>query len=165
VSKAAALALAACALLAGCATPPAPRAAAPAGTAAEASWSGRLALRVEDGRTAPLSAGFDLRGRPEAGELRLGTALGGTVAVLQWAPGRAVLRSGTQEQQFESLDALVAHVAGTALPVQALFDWLDGKPTEVPGWRVDLAQIGQGRLQATRTEPAPAADLRIALDR
>lgn len=146
------------ALLAACATPQ--RTQAPAGTQV---WTGRLALTVEGGQ--PFAAGFELKGGPSAGELSLYTPLGGTAGVLSWAPGSATLRSGNSSpRQFDSLDALVAEVTGTPLPVAALFDWLEGKPTEVPGWRVDVSQVAQGRLRAQRSTPPPLADLRVAFE-
>ena len=145
------------ALLAGCATP---RPAAPPGVKV---WNGRLALTVEGGQ--PFSAGFELKGAPAAGELTLFNPLGGTAGVLVWSPGTAQLRTGGEARQFDSLDALVEEVTGTPLPVGALFDWLDGKPTQVPGWQVDLSQVDQGRLRAQRSEPPPPADLRVAFER
>jgi outer membrane lipoprotein LolB len=146
------------ALLAGCATPQRPQ--APTGSPV---WTGRLALTVEGGQ--PFAAGFELKGGPEAGELSLTTPLGGTAGVLAWAPGSATLRSGNGKQrQFASLDALVADVTGTPLPVAALFDWLQGKATEVPGWQVDVSQVAQGRLRAQRSAPPPLADLRVAFE-
>jgi outer membrane lipoprotein LolB len=146
------------ALLAACATPQ--RTQAPAGTQV---WTGRLALTVEGGQ--PFAAGFELKGSPSAGELRLYTPLGGTAGVLSWAPGSATLRSGNAApRQFDSLDALATEVTGTPLPVAALFDWLDGKATEVPGWTVDVSQVAQGRLRAQRSTPPPLADLRVAFE-
>lgn len=146
------------ALLLGCATPPPP--------AAEGrAWSGRLALAVDDARQTALSAGFDLRGSPRAGELILLSPVGLTLARLSWAPGEAVLRAGGEEQRFDSLQALASAATGTELPLAALFDWLDGRPTPVPGWEVDLSGLAQGRLLATRASPPPAARLRLALER
>ena len=149
--------------VAGCAQPV--RTSTPAGPAAS-HWSGRLALQVEDNSSQPVSAGFDLRGSAEAGEMTLLNPLGGTLAVLAWAPGSATLRSSSsQVRQFESLEALAAHVTGTPIPVAALFDWLAGIDTPVPGWQADLSQLSQGRLRARRLQPLPVADLRLALDR
>jgi outer membrane lipoprotein LolB len=146
------------AVLAGCATPR--RAEAPPGVQV---WSGRLALNVDGAQ--PFSAGFELKGAPAAGELALFTPLGGTAGVLTWAPGSASLKSGRETRQFPSLDALATEVTGTPLPIAALFDWLEGRATEVPGWQVDLSQVAQGRLRAQRTSPPPAADLRVAFER
>jgi outer membrane lipoprotein LolB len=144
-------------LLAGCATPPRPQA-----EPGMQAWSGRLALTVEGGQ--PFSAGFDLKGAPESGELTLYTPLGGTAGVLAWAPGSATLRTDKGTRQFGSLDELAAEVTGTALPIAALFDWLQGRATQVPGWQVDVSQVAQGRLRAQRTAPPPAADLRVAFE-
>lgn len=152
------------ALVAGCAQPPRRPGGAAAPGAPRQSWSGRLALQVEDARTQSFSAGFDLRGTAQSGEMTLTNPLGGTLAVLAWTPGSALLRSGSETRQFESLDALAAHVTGTPIPVAALFDWLGGVDTPVPGWQPDLSQLAQGRLRARRSDPPPAADLRLAFD-
>ena len=147
--------------LAGCAQP------ALAPHADEASlgvWRGRLALQVEDSPSQSFSAGFELRGRPDAGELTLYNPLGGTLAALRWAPGTATLRTGEQMRQFDSIDGLVAAATGTALPVASLFDWLAGHNSTVPGWEADLSALPKGRLRAHRFAPAPVADLRVALD-
>lgn len=146
------------AALAGCATP---RPAPPPGVQA---WSGRLALAVEGRSDQSFSAGFELRGAPEAGELTLFNPLGGTLGVLAWEPGRAILRANGGTREFASLDEVAIEVTGAAIPITALFDWLEGRPTAVAGWTVDVTQLPQGRLRARRTDPAPAADLRIALN-
>lgn len=150
-------------LVAACASPP--RTAGSA-TGEAPVRSGRLAMSVQDQPGQSFSAGFELKGRPEAGELALFNPIGGTVAVLRWHPGSAVLiPQGGQPQQFASVEAMVQQATGAALPVAALFDWLDGLHTQVPGWQVDLSSIGDGRLRARRFEPAPEADLRVVLDR
>lgn len=146
-------------LLAGCAAPV--KTALPPGVQA---WAGRMALSVEGKRDQSFSAGFELKGAPQAGELTLFNPLGGTVGVLAWAPGSATLRSGNEVRQFASLDELSTEVTGAAIPVAALFDWLAGKPTEVRGWQVDLSDLPQGRLRAQRSSPTPPADLRVALE-
>ncbi|MFC5495978.1 lipoprotein insertase outer membrane protein LolB [Caenimonas terrae] len=149
-------------LLAGCASPQL----APQKEEVSASvWHGRMALQVEDQPSQSFSAGFELRGRAEQGELTLYNPLGGTLAALQWAPGSATLRSGNEVKQFDSIDALVAGATGTAIPVASLFDWLAGSNTPVTGWEADLSQLPQGRLRARRVAPPPAADLRVALDK
>ncbi len=151
-------ALALPALLAACATP---RRSQPQPGAQ--SWAGRLALAVQG--QAPFNAGFELKGLPTAGELRLFTPLGGTAGVLLWSPGSATLRTGDGMRQFPSLEALAQEVTGAPLPIAALFDWLAGRATEVPGWQVDVSQVGEGRLRAQRAAPPPVADLRIAFER
>ncbi len=148
--------------IAGCAQPPrAPE----QSDSATGVWRGRLALQVEDNASQSFSAGFELRGRPEAGELMLYNPLGGTLAALNWAPGMATLQLGREVRQFDSIDALVAGATGTAIPVASLFQWLAGNNTPVAGWEADLSQLGQGRLHARRLAPPPLADLRVALDK
>jgi len=148
-------------LIAGCATPPRPEVAP---GSRSGPWSGRLALQVEDRQSQSFSAAFELSGNAQAGKLALSSPLGGTLAVLSWAPGSATLQNNGQTRQFESVDALVTHATGSAIPVAALFDWLRGANTPVPGWKADLSQLAQGRLHAERLEPPPHADLRVILD-
>jgi outer membrane lipoprotein LolB len=153
-------AAAACALLLGaCAAPRTPSA------PGVQSWNGRLALNVEGQASQSFSAGFELKGAPETGELRLTNPLGGTAAVLSWAPGRATLESSGNTRQFPSLEALAQEATGAPIPVAALFDWLAGRATAVPGWQVDLSQVAEGRLRAQRTTPPPPADLRLVFER
>ncbi len=117
-------------------------------------WSGRLALQIEGRPEGSFTASFDLRGSARAGELELFTPLGGTAAWLQWAPGQARLRApGQPERQAASLDDLLVQATGTPLPVAALFDWLAGVATPVPGWQPDLSQRLTGRLAARRESP------------
>jgi len=118
------------ALLGACAQPP-----RPAGGAAD-HWSGRLAVQVEDASAQSFSAGFELQGSPQAGELTLFNPLGNVMAQLQWRPG---------------------------LPIAALFGWLKGEAVQATGWQADLSALGQGRLTATRHTPAPQTILRVAL--
>jgi outer membrane lipoprotein LolB len=163
VNRFAGLALALCALvLGGCATPVRPPSTAPQ---SGAMWTGRMALQVEGNANQSFSASFELKGSAQAGDMTLYTPLGSTIAALSWAPGAATLRASGKTQQFESVDALAAEATGTAIPVAALFDWLSGKDTKVPGWQADLSQVQQGRLMARRVDPAPVADLRVAFDR
>ncbi|QCB46552.1 lipoprotein insertase outer membrane protein LolB [Hydrogenophaga sp. PAMC20947] len=142
-------------LLAGCA---APRSAPVAGIA---SWNGRMALNVQSEPPQAYSAGFDLQGSAQSGELLLATPLGTTLATLQWAPGRAVLIQGDQTTERTSLEALSADLGGTALPVAALFAWLEGRPVKVMGWEADLSRHNEGRITARRSDPLPAAELRL----
>ena len=149
-------------LLSACATAPKP----PAGATAELGpWTGRLALTVQDRPGDSFAAGFELKGNPDRGELELLSPLGGTLGILQWQPGRATLRTNSRTTDYESLDALVTQLAGTSIPVAALFDWLRGLPTPVPGWTPDVTNIAQGRITAVRTNPLPQADLRVLLER
>ncbi len=148
-------------LAAGCASPPR---ATPSESAA-GLWSGRLALQVKDNPSQSFSASFELKGNAQAGELTLSTPIGSTLAVLAWVPGSATLRRNGETQRFDTMEDLAARATGSAIPLAALFDWLRGIATPVPGWRPDLSQLGQGRLAALRLEPPPETDLRVIFER
>ncbi len=150
--------------LAGCATPPS----TPIESRTEqTTWSGRLSLQVEEqvGQAAQsFSAAFELQGNAAQGELTLLNPLGNALAHIDWTPAHARLQSGEKTQESTSLDILLAQMTGTALPVRALFDWLRGVQTSASGWQANLADINQGRLEATRHTPAPRATLRIIFE-
>lgn len=143
------------ALLSACATPP--RSALPG----EAVWSGRLSLQVDSAPPQSFSAAFDLRGTPGEGELQLTSPLGTTLATVVWTPLHAELRQGGQVTRRGSLDELTTELSGTAVPVGALFGWLQGEQGQVPGWQADLSRQPQGRITARRSEPLPTAELRV----
>ncbi len=161
--------------VAGCALPPA----APPSTDLV---FGRLAVQVDatgDRPASSISAGFELRGDAESGELRLNSPLGTTLAAVYWGPDAVRLVTPQGEQTFADLDALSRTAFGETLPLRALPDWLHGRPwpgggeparalqtgpgfTQL-GWTVELAQFDQGRLLAWRSAP-PTVRLRAVLD-
>jgi outer membrane lipoprotein LolB len=128
-------------------------------------WSGRLALQVDGSAAQSFSASFELKGSAEAGELTLFNPLGGTVARMLWQPGSATLHAHGEIRPFDSLETLVVQATGAPLPLAALFDWLRGRNTPVPGWQADLARLDDGRLTAVRSQPEPTATLRVVLDK
>lgn len=146
-------------LAAGCATP------RMTPVDANAYWSGRMAIQVLKDPPESLSAGFELQGSAQAGEMVLLSPIGTTLARLEWTPQGARLAQGQQQVDSTSLQRLGARLTGTELPIAALFEWLAGRPAEAPGWQVDLSAHAQGRISAERREPSPGAVLRIALDR
>jgi outer membrane lipoprotein LolB len=164
---------AALALLAGCAsTPPAP--------SAPDTVSGRLAVLVDPTADAPArseTAAFELHGGAERGQLTLTSPLGTVVAQAQWRPGDVVLQRSDGERHYASLSALAADVFGDPLPLQALIDWLHGRPWphapsqplaapaqgfEQLGWTVSLERWGEGLLVAHRATP-PGVTVRAKL--
>ncbi len=145
--------------LTGCATPRTP----PVST--NAYWSGRLALQLQSEPPQQWSAGFELQGSAQEGELLLLSPIGTTLAHLRWTPQAARLEQGGQVTLGDSLSSLSERLQGTPLPVAALFEWLAGRQADAPGWQADLSGHAQGRLLAQRSQPAPAAVLRIVLDR
>ncbi len=149
-------------LAAGCA----PQTQQPQPLASERStWSGRLALQVQDQAAQSFSAAFELQGNAESGELRLFTPFGSVLAQLDWAPGRARLQGSGEVRESDSLDALLAQTLGTPIPVAALFAWLQGLQATASGWQADLSALDSGRLVATRYDPHPRAVLRLAFER
>jgi outer membrane lipoprotein LolB len=127
-------------------------------------WQGRLSVTVQSDPPSASSASFSLQGNARQGELDLYSPLGTTVASLHWTPKAAYLRQGAHADEFGSLDELTEKTTGAALPVQALFGWLHGTPTAVPGWTSDLSQLEQGKLIAKRQSPEPVVILRIQLE-
>ena len=149
-------------LIAGCASPV-------SGTALNSLktefWTGRISLNVKSEPEQSFSAGFELKGRPERGELTLISPLGNVLGVLRWSPGEAELDSGNRNiQRFHSVDALMAQATGAAVPLGALFAWLQGENATASGWSADLSRQAEGRILATRMQPMPRADLRVVLD-
>lgn len=149
-------------LIAGCAVP---IRATGIGYSKDAFWSGRISLQVQSEPAQSFSAGFELKGRPERGELTLISPLGNVLGVLRWSPIEAVLDSGNQKiQRFSSVDALMEQATGAAIPLSALFAWLHGDQASVSGWSADLSRHGEGRISAKRVQPTPPADLRVVLE-
>ena len=128
------------------------------------SWSGRLSLQVQSEPPQSFSGGFEIKGNPSQGELRLNSPLGNTVLAARWSPTQATLYSGSESRNYMSIDALIEQSTGAALPVAALFDWLDGKDTQSNGWTADLTRQPEGRINASRINPRPQSELRIVLD-
>ena len=128
-------------------------------------WAGRISLQIQSEPAQAFFASFELKGQAQNGELTLISPLGSILGTMRWSPGEAILTQGGSTKRFLSTDELLAQATGAAIPVSALFDWLDGKDTPTPGWMVDLSQQGNGRVTAKRVAPAPQADLRIILDK
>ncbi len=149
-------------LLTGCARPPG---SAALSDAKNDFWTGRLSLQVQSEPAQSFSAGFELKGRPERGELTLISPLGNVLGVLRWSPSEALLDSGNQKiQRFASVDALMTQATGAAVPLSALFAWLQGDNASVSGWSADLSRHSEGRIRAQRNQPLPQTDLRVVLD-
>ena len=128
-------------------------------------WSWRLGLQLQTQAPQNWSTSFELQGSAAQGHMLLLSPIGTTLARLSWSPGSAQLEQGQEKTESRSLESLSQRLTGTALPIAALFDWLQGQATAVPGWQIDLSAYPQGRLTARRSAPAPEAVLRIVLDR
>jgi outer membrane lipoprotein LolB len=152
------------ALLVGCATPT--RTAKPLSTEPinNPEWQGRISVQVLGENPTSMSASFLLRGNAKHGELDLYSPLGTTLGALQWTSKWVQLSDGGKLQYFSSLAELTQKATGAALPVEALFGWLQGQPIYATGWQADLSKLPEGSLFARRTDPAPEVTLRIKLD-
>lgn len=119
-------------------------------------WSGKLGYRVEATASTRAQAGsalFELEGSAQAGSMRLTSPLGTLLAEARWGTQGVWLRTERGEQSYASLDELGAALGealqGPPLPLVALFDWLQGRPSPAAahapaeggfsqfGWRVE----------------------------
>jgi len=149
-------------LLAGCATPaPIRSVSQPPSTK---QWQGRISVTVQSDPPRNMSAGFSLDGDARQGELNLFSPLGTTLATLQWNPTSTQWLQGSQQRRYDSMAHLTEETTGAALPMDAMFEWLEGRATPSPGWQADLSALNQGSLIAKRITPEPLVVLRIKLD-
>jgi outer membrane lipoprotein LolB len=121
------------------------------------------------------SAGFELRGTARAGELDLTSPLGTLVAQARWQPGMVELSQGAERLLFASLPDLARQLLGETVPLEALFDWLRGRPEpQAPhevtaagflqqGWDIDLTGLAAGTFTAKRSSE-PTITLRARLE-
>lgn len=161
------------ALLSGCAATP----------QTDESLRGRLSVQIAATETAPgraVSAAFVLSGDALVGRLDLNTPLGTTLARATWGPGYVELVTSKGSSSHNSLGDMSRDVVGEVLPVEALFDWLRGRPWsgapsstsyapkpsgfEQMGWSVDLSRFYAGALGARRETP-PLVTVQVRLDR
>lgn len=147
-------------------------------------WTGRLSVRADattDQSARSQSGSFELSGGAREGQLVLTGPLGATAARARWSPGGIELDTGGGPRPYPSLDAMMQDALGDALPLEAMFDWLAGRPwpgassqplpdaarkgfTQL-GWTVDLTRFDQDRLlDADRPQPLPALHVRVKLD-
>ncbi|WP_108401704.1 MULTISPECIES: lipoprotein insertase outer membrane protein LolB [Limnohabitans] len=151
-------------MLLGCTTPSRTAKALSAEQVSQPEWQGRISVEVNGEAPSSMSASFLLRGDAKNGELDLYSPLGTTLGALQWTPQFAQLSDGSKHQYFSSLEELTEKATGAALPIDAIFGWLQGRDVSTTGWTADLSAISQGSLSARRTTPSPEVTLRIKLD-
>ena len=125
-------------------------------------------LQSESGAQPPaqsFSASFELQGNAQTGELLLFSPLGTTVAELSWTAKTASLRANGETRSFNSLGELLKQATGTEIPVASLFAWMAGDNAATPGWLADLSQHALGRVVARRSDPPPAVELRLVIEK
>lgn len=129
------------------------------------TWEGRLAVHISSEPPQEFFANFELTGSDAAGVLQLISPLGTTLLHLKWDPTHAEVTQGSTTLRKNSLTELQHHLhihqSGIALPIEAWFGWLKGRPTQAPGWEPDLSEISRGRLSAHRHTPLP--EIRVKL--
>ena len=171
--------------LAGCSSVPLASGADAAALAQAPRLTGKFGLIVPAGpggqpRGQNVNASFELLGDPRRGQLEMSTPMGSLVARVSWQPGSAWVKTPDGDRAYDDIDALTQELLGEALPVQALFDWLRGRPwPQAPsraadgtgfqqlGWQVDLRRFGDQLISAQRLNPngsEPLATLRLKLD-
>ena len=151
-------------MLTGCATPSRTSKPLSAEQANSPEWQGRISVQVQGDNPTSMSASFLLHGDAKNGELDLYSPLGTTLGALQWTPHLVQLSDGGKHQYFTSLAELTEKATGAALPIEAIFGWLQGSDVQAAGWLADLSAAPQGSITARRTAPAPEVTLRIKLD-
>jgi outer membrane lipoprotein LolB len=151
-------------LLAGCATPGRFTSPMRGEQVNRPEWQGRISVQVQGNTPSSMSASFSLRGDAKNGELDLYSPLGTTLGALQWTPQMVQFSDGSKHQFFNSLAELTEHTTGAALPVDAIFGWLQGRDVQATGWLADLSAASIGTVTARRVSPEPEVMLRIKLD-
>ncbi|MDH0863518.1 outer membrane lipoprotein LolB [Mitsuaria sp. GD03876] len=171
------------AVLAGCSSVPKADGAAAAALKDAPRLTGKFGLIVPPSgsqRGQNVTASFELVGDPRRGQLEMSGPTGSLVARVSWQPGSAWLKTPDGDRAYDDIDALTQELLGEALPLQALFDWLRGRPwPQAPsraagdqafqqlGWQVDLRRFGDQLISAQRLNPngpEPLATLRLKLD-
>ena len=127
-------------------------------------WEGRLSVQVAGEPPQRISADFFLEGTARRASLTLNSPLGTRMARMQWDATLATLELGDQKRSFESVDAMTTHTLGSALPMQAFFAWLHGRPESAPGWEIQTLDRLQGRIRARSVDRTPAVQIDLVLE-
>jgi outer membrane lipoprotein LolB len=169
----------------------------PAPTAAERSYAGRFSLAVtavQAGAETQRSAWngrFALAVGPQSLTLDLVSPLGATIARFETDPREARLLvpadGGVRVSRGADAQALSEQVLGWSLPVEAMSDWVEGRPSsqrpfqrlpaeqgnerfEQDGWSVTVEHAVEGqsgrrlRMERPARDGLPAVALRVVLD-
>lgn len=140
-----------------------------------------MAVQIEGDSARSFSAGFDLQGTAETGQLSLSSALGTSLAQAHWTPAGINLQTPDGHYRFNDLTALAKEALGEPIPLAALIDWLQARPWPAApsqpldaaqptrgfsqlDWDVRLDRYQDGLVIATRRLPAPAISVRAKLD-
>jgi len=139
---------------------------------------GVLVAGTDTSEPRSFSAGFELRGSDDTGELRLTGPLGTRVAQAIWAPERVTLQDAAGMHEYASLAQLSRDTFGEPLPLGAMTWWLRGVPSpRMPstaiaepagfsqmGWTVDTSALADRSLIVARRASLPIVTVRVRLD-
>ena len=160
-------------------------ASAPGATApAPMAQQGQLSIKLQAFGKTPakgLSLGFFFSGTAQTGPLELITLMGSQVAQVHWTPQEVWLTDDKGQRRYPSMESLSEVVLGEPLPLQALVQWMRGRPdpawpsaptdgdrgfTQL-GWTIDLTEMDAKKLTATRAGGAGQRGvyIKVYLDR
>ena len=94
------------------------------------------------------------------GELRLLGPLGTTSALINWSPEHAQLQSSELKpatQLYSNLSLLVNHWLGADLPLENMFDWLNGHEVKIDGWEFSSVSPTIKTIQGKGKDTGPNA--------
>ena len=94
------------------------------------------------------------------GELRLLGPLGTTSALINWSPEHAQLQSSELKpatQLYKNLSLLVNHWLGADLPLENMFDWLNGHEVKIDGWEFSSVSPTIKTIQGKGKDTGPNA--------
>jgi outer membrane lipoprotein LolB len=137
-------------------------------------------VQVEGDSQRSFSASFELFGGTDQGALSLTSPLGSVIGRAEWHARGARLLTPEGRRFYGSVDELSEDLLGERVPMLALVDWMEGRPSTVAtsqaealedgsgfrqsGWEVDTRRAQEGRVVARRRQPDPAVTLRVVLD-
>jgi len=91
-----------------------------------------MSLTVHQTPVQHVAAAFELEGNAIQGELTLFSPLGHPSLVLRWSPEQAQWLQNGKTRNCANLSEMTLAATGTDLPLDALFDWLDGRDSQHP---------------------------------
>lgn len=168
-----------CAWLAACATPRGEQ--APAAADALFAVEGRMSVVTieDDARPRSTTGRFTWVEYAGRSEIALYSPFGETLARIEVAPWRSVMRTPQAIEQAATPEALVDRVLGFTLPVSGLRDWMRGRSRrgvvlapqtfDEDGWRISFPRMQDDQalpriVRLERGQPS-AVEVRLVIDR
>jgi outer membrane lipoprotein LolB len=121
-----------------------------------------MALHIDGNPVQRWHAGFSLRGNAEQGALDVLSPLGNIMAQARWNASGARVQRAKATEHYADTASMTRDITGAALPLPALFAWLEGRDPALPGWT--LTRPSARLIVAQRQDPKPEVNLRIVLN-